>query len=83
MTQYYECIVWKETKSGKKRPVKLGSARPRDGGGWFIDLDAIPAPVDGRYSFIVQEQKERAETAKPSNWDAPAQRGELDDSIPF
>lgn len=75
--EYFECSLWKETKTGKKFSVRLGSAKKRDDGGFWVDLDAMPAPVDGRFSFTIQPQKDRQATAP-----APA-RDEFSDSIPF
>lgn len=57
MSEYFDCLAWKETKGGKKYAVRLGSARPKDGGGFWVDLDAVPAPTDGRYSFSIAPQR--------------------------
>jgi len=77
MSDYFECVAWKETKTGKKFAVRLGSAKKRDDGGFFVNLDAMPAPVDGQFGFVIQPQRERQATAP-----APA-RDDFSDSIPF
>ena len=60
MAEYFDAIQFKKTRSDKVMAVRLGTAKPKDGGGWFVDLDAIPAPVDGRYSFVIVPQREKS-----------------------
>lgn len=81
MADYWDAIAFKKTRTGKTMAVRLGNAKQKDDGGWWVNLDAIPAPVDGQYSFVIVPQRDKAATptrqAEPSKWDAP-----LDDSIP-
>ena len=79
MSDYFECVAWKETKTGKKFAVRLGSAKKRDDGGFWVNLDAMPAPSEGQFSFTIQPQKDRQQTV------APAARDEFLESgiIPF
>lgn len=83
---YYECVAWKETRNGKKFAVRLGSAKKRDDGGFWVNLDAIPAPTEGQYSFVIQPQREcgTATTATTARGNADTfDRGTLDSDIPF
>lgn len=76
MSDYFDCGQWTETASGKKRFVKLGSAKQNDKGNWDIYLDALPMPGPKGCRLSIMPQRERGA--------APAiNRRELDDEIPF
>lgn len=76
MSDRYEVISFRKTKNGKVFAVKLGTATPRDDGGFSCWLDAIPAPgAYGVYEIQIVKPRERG--------DAQARDGELNDSIPF
>lgn len=65
----------------KKNYTKLGVAFPfKDKDGYTVRLDAIPAPQDGTFTFLLFPPKPRED--QPSGGQGgPA--GDLDDSIPF
>lgn len=67
---YFDCIVFKKTKNGKTRAIRIGSAKKRDDGGFSVYLDANP--LEGE--FVIAPQRPKA--------DAPP-KVELDDEIPF
>ena len=77
---YWDCIKWRESRSGKAFPVRLGSALQRDDGGFQIFLDSYPTPDDrGQVTFVIQPQKGRYQGGQGQQSRPPAD----DDSIPF
>jgi hypothetical protein len=75
---YFDCISFKKTKTGKTFAVRLGSAKKRDDGGFNCYLDALPLPgPDGSCQLTIAPRRD----AKGAQ--APAGRDELEDSIPF
>jgi hypothetical protein len=59
---YWDVGQWKETGSGKNFFVRLGSAKQRDGGGFYVDFDALPMPRPDqkgnlRCSVVIQPPK--------------------------
>lgn len=67
MTDRYEVITFRKSKNDKVYAVRLGSASPRDDGGFSIWLDATPAPgPSGQYEIQIVPQRDR----KPSE-DSP------------
>lgn len=73
MSDYMDIGMFKESRKGKKYFVRIGSAAPREGGGYFLNLDALPY---GEGTLVIVPQREKGESA-------PAARRELDDEIPF
>lgn len=60
MNDFWDVGQFKETRSGKKFFVKLGSAKPKDDGGFFINLDALPLQNSaGECSIVIQPPRER------------------------
>lgn len=58
---YFDCILWKETRTtGKKYAVKIGSAKQRDDGGFFVNLDALPPT--GEFVISPQRQQQRSDS---------------------
>ncbi len=58
--------------------TRIGVAFPSKTGGWVVQLDAIPAPQDGSFRFILKEPRPYEGKKTPAPNDAP-----LDDEIPF
>ncbi len=83
MSDYWDVISFKTSKSGKTYAVRLGTAKRRDNGGFNLYLDAMPAPQDGQYALTIAEPRQQSGAsqapAKPSRHAAP----DLDDEIPF
>jgi hypothetical protein len=81
MTTRLDAIAFKKTQNGKTYAVRLGSAAPKkDGEGYTVYLDAIPAPTDGQWVITLAPPRERGEqppTRKSAAQDDPS------DSIPF
>ena len=73
--------------NGKAYFTKVGVAFPaKNGDGYSVLLDAIPAPVDGQFKIILKTPKER--DARPeypnySNKAVPADLGDDDLDAPF
>ena len=71
--------------NGKSYFTKIGAAFPnKDGRGYSILLDAIPAPVDGQFKIMLREPlpkdgapRDKPRSAPSGGYDA------LDDEIPF
>lgn len=63
MSDRYEVISFRKTKNDKVFAVKLGSASPRDDGGFNCWLDAIPAPsAGGVYEIQIVKPRDKKET---------------------
>lgn len=77
MSDYMDIGMFKKTRNGKPYFVRMGSAAPREGGGFFLNLDALPY---GEGTLVIVPQREKAGGSSASG--APA-RSDLDDAIPF
>lgn len=77
MSDRMDVVSFKKTQGGKTFAVRLGSAtKNKDGDGWNLWLDAMPAAVDGQYRLaVVPPREKKAEGAQS--------RDALDDSIEF
>lgn len=55
MTERLDALTVRES-NGKSYWTKIGAAFPnRNGGGWTVMLDAVPASVDGQYKIMLRE----------------------------
>jgi hypothetical protein len=72
---FYDVVQFKPKKKGDgKWALKLGYARPREGGGFWVTLDALPLG-DGSIAIVPQREKGAgAATKRPDD---------LEDSVPF
>ncbi len=62
----YDVISFKKTKNDKVFAVRLGTATPRDDGGWSCWLDAIPAPgASGCYEIQIVKPREKQTSNDP------------------
>lgn len=81
MIDFWEVGQFKEKRGGGKRFVRLGYAKPKDDGGFYVNLDALPIPDEqGRVSIAVNRPRDRNDG--PSERPQP-QGGSMDDEIPF
>ena len=80
MSDFFDCIKFKKTRNDKVMAVKLGYAKKRDDGGFYVNLDAMPVPEEGVYGFVIVPQRERDD--RQAAGDKLPER-ELDDAIPF
>ena len=75
----YDVLTVRE-KDGKTYFTKLGAGFPnRNGDGFTIMLDGVPASVDGQYRLIMKKPL-------PRDGDGPQRgpsRADLDDDVPF
>jgi hypothetical protein len=76
---YFDCVIWKETQTGKKFAVKIGSAKQRDDGGFAVYLDANP--LDGKFTISPQRERTQATPSRPAS--AAFDRNSMDEEIPF
>lgn len=75
MSDRYEVITFRKGKNDKVFAIRLGSAAPRDDGGFACWLDAMPAPgPSGSYEIQIVKPRDR-------NSGRPTKPG--DDGIPF
>jgi len=60
MSERHDVGAFKKLPSGKTIFIRCGSAMPRkDGDGWNVYLDAIPAPIDGQYQLAIVKPREK------------------------
>jgi hypothetical protein len=83
MSERLDALTVRES-NGKSYFTKVGAAFPnRDGKGWTVLLDAMPAPNDGQFKIMLREPLPRDGAPRQ----APAQQSggfdDLDDQIPF
>jgi len=82
-----DALCVREDKNGKSWFTKLGSAFPtRDGLGFTVLLDAVPAPTEGQYKIILTVPKPKDATAQNRSGGHPrdASYAPADDSdLPF
>jgi len=86
MSDYWDVVHFKKTKSDKTFAVKLGSAKQQQNGGWALYLDAMPAAVDGQYLLNItppREQGQRQSAAAPARTSARSFDDPMSDEIPF
>lgn len=70
----YDVVAFRKTQQGKTFAVRLGSAvQSKNGDGWQLYLDAIPAPVDGQYVLSVVPPREQRQSRSTA----------LDDEVPW
>jgi len=76
MSERLDALTVRES-NGKSYFNKIGAAFPnRDGKGWTVLLDAMPAPTDGQFKIMLREPLPRD--------GAPRQQPQQDDSFaPF
>ncbi len=55
MDDFWDCTAWTEGKSGKKFGTKIGYAKKRDDGGFFVTLTAHA--VDGKFTIAPRKEK--------------------------
>lgn len=76
MADRYDVVNFRKTQNGKTYAVRLGSAVPsKNGDGFALYLDAMPAPEDGQYKLNVVPPRERQNSA-------PAPSQAADDELP-
>lgn len=76
MADFFDIVMFKKSKNDKTFSVKLGSAKQRDDGGFWLDFTALPY---GEGSVAICPQRPRtegAQTKRPGGDD-------MNDSIPF
>lgn len=76
MSDRFDVISFRKSKNDKVYAVRLGSASPRDDGGYNCWLDAMPAPgPSGSFEIQIVPQREKG--------GAQPKREEMNDDIPF
>jgi hypothetical protein len=60
MSERFDVVTFRKTKNDKVFAIRLGSASPRDDGGFSLWLDAMPAPgPSGQYEIVVCKPRDR------------------------
>lgn len=81
MSDRFDVVSFRKTQNGKTYAVRLGSAVPsKNGPGYNLYLDAMPAAVDGQYTLSIVPPRENQGASQGS---APRRAEPMDDSIPF
>ena len=87
MSDYLDVGQFKQTKAGKWRFVKLGSAKKNDKGQLDVWLDALPiADAEGQCRLTISKRQEREGGYPDSTGTTGGASGDVDDdidSIPF
>ena len=79
MAQRYDLISPRPGKEGKTFFTRVGTAFPREKGGFSLIFDALPLPDDkGRVSVLMVEP--RVKDDRPQQ---PGKAADLNDDIPF
>ena len=67
--------------NGKSFWTKIGVAFPaKQGGGWSVLLDAMPAPVEGQFKIILREPLPPRDQQQPQQQSGYAP---MNDSVPY
>lgn len=82
MTERYDALTVRE-HNGRSYWTKIGAAFPnRNGGGWTVMLDAMPASNEGQYKIMLREP-----LPKDGDRQQPQQQSDfgndLDDGVPY
>jgi hypothetical protein len=90
MTDRYDALTVREDKDGKAWFTKIGAMfANRNGEGFTLMLDAVPASTEGQYKIILAVPKAREDRVPDGSRGAPSRGGfksrpdNLDDQIPF
>ena len=91
MTDYLDVGQFKQTKAGKWRFVRLGSAKKNDKGQLDVWLDALPiADKEGTVRLTIAKREEKQErgsypddTGTTGHTGQGYGGGDVEDSIPF
>lgn len=79
----YDVLSAREGSNGKSYFTKLGVAFPnKNGDGFSVLLDAVPAPVDGQFKLIVKRPQERDDRPQQRS-QGGGYRGVDDGDAPF
>lgn len=84
MNDRLDALTAREGKEGKNYFTKIGAAFPnKDGKGFSVVLDAMPAPTDGQFKILLREPlpRDRDEAHRASL--NRGGRDSLDDEVPF
>jgi len=83
MNDYLDVGQFRQTKNGKWRFIKLGSAKKNDKGQLDVYLDALPiSDSEGNCRITISQRQERQQDG-PQHVAAPDGNTGMDDEIPF
>jgi hypothetical protein len=86
MADRLDALTVREDKNGKSFWTKIGSAWPnKNGVGYVVRLDAMPAPVDGQFSIHLREPLPKDGKRPNAAPDFPNYGNDaaLDDDVPW
>lgn len=72
--EFFDIVGFKKTRNDKVIGIRLGSAKKRDDGGFYLNFDALPY---GQMDVAVVPQRDKAASPKQPGPALPA------DEIPF
>jgi hypothetical protein len=82
MTERLDALSVRES-NGKSYFTKIGVAFPsRNGNGYSVLLDAIPAPTEGQFKILLMEPKPRDSGNASASQDFNRVPVDLDDEVP-
>ena len=82
MTERLDALCVRES-NGKSYFTKIGAAFPnKDGKGWSILLDAMPASNEGQFKIMLREPLPK-DGARGGNDQRSNNARDLDDDVPF
>jgi hypothetical protein len=82
MTERLDAVCVRES-NGKSYFTRIGVAFPsRNGNGYSVLLDAMPAPTEGQFKILLMEPKARDDSAPRQQTRAPV-TADIDEDPPF
>lgn len=85
MAERLDALSVREDKSGKSYFTKIGVAFPnKDGKGWTVLLDCMPAPAEGQFKVMLREPlpKDGERTGGAARGGSAQARNDDDDYVP-
>jgi len=82
MTERLDALAVREGRDRKSFFTKIGAAFPnKDGKGWTVLLDAMPAPADGQFKIMLREPFPKDGERRGGG--GQHQDEDLEDHVPF
>jgi hypothetical protein len=83
MTERLDALAVRES-NGKSYFTKIGAAFPnKDGKGWSVLLDAMPASNDGQFKIMLRVPLPKDDDRSQFRQAPSRSRDDLDDHVPF
>lgn len=83
MTERLDALTVRES-NGKSYFTRIGVAFPsKNGNGYSVLLDAVPASTDGQYKILLMEPKPREDAPRQQAQQPTRASADLDDEVPY